>query len=574
MKFNLKNIPSGLFILFLLVWGCLNLIQAGLTPLNNDEAYYWMYSKYLDWGYFDHPPMIALMIKAGYLLFRNEIGVRLLVVLSEIFTLLIIWKLLDQSFRQYSKNVLLFIIVIAALPVFNIYGFIATPDSPLLLFAAVFLLVYKRFADKQSIQNTILLGVSMAALVYSKYHGVLLILLVVLSNLSLLTEKRFYYATAVALVLFLPHFYWQYSNGFPSVKYHLVERVSGFDPGHVPEYLLNLLIIHNPFILPICIWVIIRSKAKDKFEKALRYCVAGFFLFFFAASFRYHIEPQWTAVASIPMIILLFNNLDIESKSANYLKWVAILFLPLMLFARSAFMVDYLPVAYLKNKYHKTRMRAEEIEKIAGERPVIFTNSYQDASEYSFYTGKFALSLNNKDYRKNQYDIWDFEEQVHGKEILYVPHFLTPSVKSQLTEYVFTDGDSLFARVFTDFQSLQRKCAILGNDHLFFSRRDTNIVNFKIFNPYPYSINLKHKELPVVFQLAFIKNGSLEIKKNIDLPPDISTLSPGDTIRADFRFTLSELTAGEYKIAICSETGMLYDIYNSNFIDVIVNDEK
>ena len=74
-----------------------------------------------------------------------------------------------------------------------------------------------------------------------------------------------------------------------------------------------------------------------------------------------------------------------------------------------------------------TRMRAEEIEKIAGDRPVIFTNSYQDASEYSFYTGKFAHTLNNKDYRKNQYDLWDFEERVHGKEVLYVPHFLTPS---------------------------------------------------------------------------------------------------------------------------------------------------
>ena len=574
MNFFPKNRSSRLFTFFLLIWGCINLLQAWLTPLNNDEAYYWMYSKYLDWGYFDHPPMIALMIKTGYLLFRNELGVRLLVVISEVVTLLIIWSLLDQSVRQDYKKTLLFIMIIFVLPVINIFGFIATPDSPLLLFTAIFLLVYKRFSEKEDMKTTLILGFSMAALMYSKYHGGLLILLVILSNLRLLKSKQFYFASVLALVIFSPHMYWQYSNGFPSLKYHLVERISGFEPGHIPEYLMNLLIIHNPFILPVFIWMIIKTKAKDKFEKTLIFCVIGFFLFFFMASFRYHIEPQWTALVSIPMIILLFNNLDYGSKMGRYLKWVAILFLPLILFARSAFMFDFLPVSYLKNEFHKTRRWAKEIENIAGERPVVFTNSYQNASEYTFYTGKFAHSLNNKNYRKNQYDLWDFEERVHGKEILYVPHFLTPSIKSQLTKYILPRGDSLFARVFTDFQSVQRECAILTDDQYAFSQRDSNTINLRIFNPYPYSINLKHKELPVVFQLAFIKNGSMEIKKNIELPENISVLNPGDTISADYHFTIEELPAGKYEIAICSETGMLYDTYNSKLKKVTISEKK
>ena len=79
------------FTLFLVLWGILNLVQARFTQLNNDEAYYWMYSKYLAWGYFDHPPMIALMIKIGYLLFHNELGVRLIIVLSQLAALSVIW---------------------------------------------------------------------------------------------------------------------------------------------------------------------------------------------------------------------------------------------------------------------------------------------------------------------------------------------------------------------------------------------------------------------------------------------------------------------------------------------------
>ena len=62
---NLKNINYPLYG-FLAIWLVINLIQSYFTELAHDEAYYWMYSKYLSWGYFDHPPMIALIIKIGY----------------------------------------------------------------------------------------------------------------------------------------------------------------------------------------------------------------------------------------------------------------------------------------------------------------------------------------------------------------------------------------------------------------------------------------------------------------------------------------------------------------------------
>ena len=59
MNIKLKKVLLNPFALFLAALGILNLLQAGFTTLNNDEAYYWMYSKFLAWGYFDHPPMIA-----------------------------------------------------------------------------------------------------------------------------------------------------------------------------------------------------------------------------------------------------------------------------------------------------------------------------------------------------------------------------------------------------------------------------------------------------------------------------------------------------------------------------------
>ena len=82
--------------LFYALWLSVALMHAGFSGLLDDEAYYWMYARYPDWGYFDHPPMIAAVIRAGYALFPNALGVRLIVVLMSTATLLGIDRLLEK----------------------------------------------------------------------------------------------------------------------------------------------------------------------------------------------------------------------------------------------------------------------------------------------------------------------------------------------------------------------------------------------------------------------------------------------------------------------------------------------
>ena len=56
----------------------LRLIAAWFTPITFDEAYYWMWSKHLAGGYYDHPPMVAVVIRLGTLIAGDtEFGVRL-----------------------------------------------------------------------------------------------------------------------------------------------------------------------------------------------------------------------------------------------------------------------------------------------------------------------------------------------------------------------------------------------------------------------------------------------------------------------------------------------------------------
>src|ERR1700730_8069426 len=151
-----------------------------MTGLFDDEAYYWVYSRFLDWGYFDHPPMIALLIKIGYAIFPNELGVRLLVAILSTASLWLIEKLLNE------KNDKLFYGIALSMAVLQLGGIIAVPDIPLLFFTTLFFIVYKRFVANPNLLNCIWTGFCIALLFYSKYHGFLVVVFTLASNPRLL----------------------------------------------------------------------------------------------------------------------------------------------------------------------------------------------------------------------------------------------------------------------------------------------------------------------------------------------------------------------------------------------------
>src|SRR3954449_12747493 len=77
----------------------LRLAAAAYTPLTFDEAYYWMWSKALAGGYYDHPPMVAAVIRLGTLIAGDtELGVRLVSILLAI----------PMSFAVYRTAEMLF----------------------------------------------------------------------------------------------------------------------------------------------------------------------------------------------------------------------------------------------------------------------------------------------------------------------------------------------------------------------------------------------------------------------------------------------------------------------------------
>src|SRR6478735_1654916 len=119
--------------LLILALVALRLVAAAFTPITFDEAYYWMWSKNLAGGYYDHPPMVAFVIRLGTMIAGDtELGVRLVSVLLA----------LPMSWAVYQSAVVLFggrrvaatsAILLNVTLMAAVGTMIVTPDAPLLV---------------------------------------------------------------------------------------------------------------------------------------------------------------------------------------------------------------------------------------------------------------------------------------------------------------------------------------------------------------------------------------------------------------------------------------------------------
>lgn len=414
LKKNKYALVLGIFALF-------TFLLSAFTNLHYDEAYYYMYSNHLSFGYFDHPPMIAFMIKLGNFLFNNEFGLRFI---TSIFSIASFGLLLYQ-FRN-EKNIFYPALFILSFPLFHthIAGIFAIPDSPLAFFTICFFLVYKKFLTKSTLGNSLLLALIVAAMFYSKYHAFIVIFFTVLSNLKLFKNKYFYIVLIVSAILFIPHVLWQFENDFPTLHYHLKDRNNPLFILNNLEFLGNQLLIAGPLTFFITLSLFFRHKAKNSFEKALVFNIWGFLIFFFIMSFRTKIEGHWTALIVPMLILLIYNDLKIVPKKFNLFLKLAKVSIVLIVIARFYLAFDFFPnIAGSKNAFYKWGETMETLKKEVGDDLVAFKGSYKLSSLYNFYNKENVTSLAQTWYRFSQYDYWKNDEYLAGKDFVSISGF-------------------------------------------------------------------------------------------------------------------------------------------------------
>lgn len=419
-------------ICFYLLWLLLGLLQAYHTELLADEAYYWKYAQDLQWGYFDHPPVVAAMIKPGYALLQNELGVRLLFVISSgLFIYLL--ELLVKPQKQ-----LLFYLSVLSIGAFHMIGFLALPDMPLLLFSTSFLLVYKKYLNSNSWVAAILLAINIALLLLSKYYGILLIAFTILATPSILKRGSFWAIAVLSALLFLPHVLWQFAHDLPSIKYHLQGRsTGGYKVEYTINYLLSILIVFSPVTGIVLGWWALKRKTANSFDRTLKFLFIGFLAFFFLMTFKGRTEANWIATAIIPAVILGYKQCENKEwfrKFTVYATSISLLLIcSLRLYMATDYFTDIKAFKDLNSKLHHVEEWATILHDKADGRSVVFMNKYQYAAWYEYYTGDTAISMNNRMGRRNQYNIWDDEYELQGKSVMIVPNYYIPGWDSMMT---------------------------------------------------------------------------------------------------------------------------------------------
>jgi 4-amino-4-deoxy-L-arabinose transferase-like glycosyltransferase len=282
----------------------LRLVAAAFTPLTFDEAYYWTWSKHLAGGYYDHPPMVAVVIRLGTMIAgETEFGVRLVSILLA----------LPMSWAVYRAARILFddariaataAILLNATLMASVGTTIVTPDAPLMVASSFVLFFLAKVWQTGGGVWWLAVGAAVGCGLLSKYTAlffgaeILLWLLLVKDVRRWLTSLWPYLGGIVAFAIFSPVILWNADHQWVSfIKQLGRARVEGMTLKFLGEMLPTQFAFATPsvFILgALGLYALARRKSAHAAGAALiNVSVWVIFLYFVWHSLHNRVEANW-----------------------------------------------------------------------------------------------------------------------------------------------------------------------------------------------------------------------------------------------------------------------------------------
>lgn len=374
------------------------------TNLLVQEAYYWNYSNHLDFSYLDHPPMVALLIKLSTFIFGvNEWGVRFATIPCWFLTVFFSYKLAELIQRGTGKYSIL---LLSLLPFFFVHSLIITPDIPLILcWAATLYYLYQALILEKS-NSWYWAGLWIGFGLISKYTIALLgfttFIYLIFFSPKWFKRKEPYVCAFIAILLFLPVIYWNWTHEWASFLFQSKRRLQNH---YVFSFhaLVGLLIV---FLTPIGIWngwQLISNKYSQAIKISTQNkCFLKLFTFipllvFASFSLFHEIKLNWIG----PSLLALLPWIQIEIQEHRNKSWTFILGVLLFVYASIIFcLVSGKPQAIYQYAFAKQlpwekltsqlQSIAENIEFNAKSAPIIVPlDTYNIGSELTFYQKKF-----------------------------------------------------------------------------------------------------------------------------------------------------------------------------------------
>lgn len=402
-------IATTIFRLFYIQW----------VELAPDEAYYYTWSRNLQWGYYDHPPMVGFLIRVFTAIGgQGEFGVRWgWVVMGALFTVLLYrmgTKMFSSERAGFYSALLMNISLLGSTG-----AVIVTPDGPQGLFWGLAVFYAYKAIEEEGRHWWYLTGIWFGLGLLSKYTMILLAPCLFLFLFSSgegrkwLGRKDPYLALVLGLLIFSPVIFWNAEHGWISFRFQIshglgAKEVAGLK--RFGQFWGGQAGVVTPLIFLALIWAMVRSAtAGFRNQKnnllLLFWTSAPILLFFAGTSLRTKVEANWPALAYFSALVALAGIASEEwpewKKARKGLAWATGL---------SAFLITL--VVHLQPIYplvpipanqdptgqlYGWRILGERIKEVArsmeaGKEIFLLTPRHQLVGEGMFYTqGKFPV---------------------------------------------------------------------------------------------------------------------------------------------------------------------------------------
>ena len=465
-----SNIDSKELRLFGQVWALalfLKTIVIYFLPLSADETYYWVWGKFPQLGYYDHPAFVSWLWSFGQIFDPQGIWAKWPAIIffhSCLAVFVLEWKHLFPKFP-----LILSFLVLLAHPFSGLGGVLLTPDLPLMcfwflsfvLFSRMTLLLCRSLDEKQTQVHfkiwiwASLLGLTLGLGFTSKYMMVLFgAFLFVWYILVYFFDRPLFQKIPVrslglivgfGLVGCLPTLWWNFQNKWISFSFQIDHGFGSpsFDWSWPRDYVLGSLILSLPFLLFMISPRWLRHEARSaRWILIFAYlCALGPFLFFLKSSLHGHVELNWPAMA-YPFILLLALHRGVPKFITT-----SYLFLFWSLLVGVLFVIHTRPY-FVPEKVFKEMVLLRERARESAQFSPLWTCDYQSASIFSFYSRKNVFKIPGC----SRFDFYDTRSEFEVPGDLDKLYFYSqaeqkpPSklkIKSERFLIVFGDGSSI-----------------------------------------------------------------------------------------------------------------------------------
>ncbi len=397
----------------------LRLVYVGSVELLPEEAYYWNYSRHLDFGYLDHPPMVAWLIRLGTAAFdQSTFGVRFGALFCGVITSVFTYRLTRNLYGETSA--LAAVLLAQALPFFFLSGLLMTPDAPLTAAwaAALFYIERAVLAGRSGAWWRMGIAVGLGAI--SKYSIGLLVPVIVALMLLDRESRRWwrsrepYGAALLCLAIFSPVILWNAQHHWVSFLFQTSRRLAEASRFALHKLIASAIVLITPtgVLAVAAAFTGAEGTALQRRRLFLRVSVLlplGVFAIF---SLRHEVKLDWTGAPWTAALPVMAAGMTAATTKLNGLRawlraaWMPTLVTMLLIYGAGLHYlvlgipglgyskhIELAPVAWRELSSQITGLSAAIHRETGADPLIVGMDRYAIASELAFYGAERTHSV-------------------------------------------------------------------------------------------------------------------------------------------------------------------------------------